>query len=130
MNRQPLQNDDQQSILCLAQQVSLYKELLAQISYQNQLLSRDINMKQQGNMPQFGGGNNMNYMNLPGMEMSNSGVNNSNMNSLGNMNNMNNMNSMNSMNNLNNLSNLANSMGNMNLQSLQSNMLNSISIPI
>mgnify|MGYP006897144555 CR=1 FL=1 len=125
MNRQPLQNDDQQSILCLVQQVSLYKELLAQISYQNQLLSRDINIKQQqqGNMSQFGGGNNMNYMNLPGMEMSNSGVNN-NMNSLGTMN------SMNNLNNLNNLSSLANSMGNMNLQSLQPNMINSTLILI
>ena len=116
MNRQPLQNDDQQSILCLVQQVSLYKELLAQISYQNQLLTRDINNKQQGNMPHhYGGGNNMSYMNLPGMEMSN---NNNGMNSLGNMN-------MNNLNTLNNLASITNNMANMNLQSLNPNMLNS-----
>jgi len=31
------------------QQIGLYKELLSQVTYQNQLLSRDINFKQQQN---------------------------------------------------------------------------------
>ena len=72
MNRQPLQSEDQQSIVCLVQQIGLYKELLAQISYQNQLLARDINFKQQGNMNhqlQSSPMNMNNFMNMPGMDM-------------------------------------------------------------
>ena len=47
MGRLPLQNEEQQSIVCLIQQIGLYKELLSQVTYQNQLLSRDITYKQQ-----------------------------------------------------------------------------------
>lgn len=46
MGRMPIQNEEQQSIVCLLQQVGLYKELLAQITYQNQMLSRDMTIKQ------------------------------------------------------------------------------------
>lgn len=46
MGRMPIQNEEQQSIVCLLQQVGLYKELLAQITYQNQMLSRDMTLKQ------------------------------------------------------------------------------------
>lgn len=49
MGRMPLQNEEQQSIVCLIQQIGLYKELLSQVTYQNQLLSRDITYKQQQN---------------------------------------------------------------------------------
>jgi hypothetical protein len=49
MGRLPLQNEEQQSIVCLIQQIGLYKELLSQVTYQNQLLSRDITYKQQQN---------------------------------------------------------------------------------
>lgn len=35
--------------MCLIQQIGLYKELLSQVTYQNQLLSRDITFKQQQN---------------------------------------------------------------------------------
>ena len=81
----PLQNEEQQSMLCLIQQIGLYKELLAQVNYQNQLLTRDITMKQQqqqqqNNMGQFGG--NMNFM---GMGTTNTGI---NMNPLNNANNI------------------------------------------
>ena len=48
------QNEDQPSLLCLMQQIELYKELLAQVTYQNQLLSRDISIKQPP-MGSFGG---------------------------------------------------------------------------
>lgn len=47
LGRLPPPNDDQQSIVCLIQQVNLYKELLSQVTYQNQLLTRDITFKQQ-----------------------------------------------------------------------------------
>lgn len=53
-------NEDQQSVMCLMQQIELYKELLAQVTYQNQLLSRDIGIKQSP-MGSFGGMGSMNY---------------------------------------------------------------------
>ena len=42
----PMQTEEQQSIISLMQQIGLYKELLSQVSYQNQLLSRDISARQ------------------------------------------------------------------------------------
>ena len=69
------QSEEQQSIITLMQQVGLYKELLQQVAYQNQLLSRDISMRQQqqqqntpNNMkyPQEGFGNNMQGMGFMG----------------------------------------------------------------
>jgi hypothetical protein len=85
LGKLPLQNEEQQSIVCLIQQIGLYKELLSQVTYQNQLLSRDITYKQQNNLGQFG--------NMPGM------------NFMGGMNPMN-------IGNMNNLSSLGNNMGN------------------
>ena len=34
---------DSQSILALLQQINLYKNILAQVSYQNQILGRNLN---------------------------------------------------------------------------------------
>lgn len=75
MNKIPLQNEEQQSIICLIQQINLYKELLAQVNYQNQLLTRDITYRQQNAMS-------MNQMRNPHNDMSQYG----NLNYLGNMN--------------------------------------------
>jgi hypothetical protein len=61
------QNEDQQSIVCLMQQIELYKELLAQVTYQNQLLSRDITIKQNHPMNTFGGMQGMNYHHMSQM---------------------------------------------------------------
>lgn len=33
---------EQQSMICLLQQINLYRELLAQVTYQNQLLGRNM----------------------------------------------------------------------------------------
>jgi len=85
IGRLPLQNEEQQSIMCLIQQIGLYKELLSQVTYQNQILSRDINFKQQGNyntMPQMGqmgqmgqyAGMGMNYMGMNPMSMPGMGM--------------------------------------------------------
>lgn len=43
------------------QQIELYKELLAQVTYQNQLLSRDISIKQNHPINGFSGMQGMNY---------------------------------------------------------------------
>ena len=40
---------DSQSILALLQQINLYKNILAQISYQNQILGKNINEKPNSN---------------------------------------------------------------------------------
>jgi hypothetical protein len=79
IGRLPMQNEEQQSIMCLIQQIGLYKELLSQVTYQNQILSRDINFKQQGNynaMPQMGqyGGMGMNFMGINPMGMQGMGM--------------------------------------------------------
>jgi hypothetical protein len=66
----PLQNEEQQSIICLIQQTALYKELLSQVSYQNQLLSRDISIKRQNaamNQLQYSNGDMTQYNNFGGM---------------------------------------------------------------
>lgn len=112
LGRMPLQTEEQQSILCLIQQISLYKELLSQVTYQNQLLSRDITFKQQQQnvmqqhsaMGQFGGMQGMNYLGgLGGMNLGNLG----NLGNMGNLNAMNNGMNNNGMNNMNNLSSLS-----------------------
>lgn len=79
IGRLPMQNEEQQSIMCLIQQIGLYKELLSQVTYQNQILSRNINFKQQGNysaMPQMSqyGGMGMNFMGLNPMSMQGMGM--------------------------------------------------------
>lgn len=83
MGRIPLQNEDQQSIISLVQQIGLYKELLSQVTYQNQLLSRDISMRQ--NIP-------MNQMKYPQQDQYSSALQNL-QGGLGSMNFMGNMNS-------------------------------------
>ena len=65
MGRMPA-SEDQQSIVCLIQQVNLYKELLSQVTYQNKLLTRDISFKHQNPMSQFAGMQNLNYLNAMG----------------------------------------------------------------
>lgn len=60
------------------QQIELYKELLAQVTYQNQLLSRDISIKQNHPMSTFGGMQGMNYHHMgqmAGMGFGNQGMN-------------------------------------------------------
>ena len=42
MNRLSPQLQEQQSMLCLLQQINLYRELLTQVTYQNQLLGRNL----------------------------------------------------------------------------------------
>lgn len=42
MNRLNPQLQEQQSMLCLMQQINLYRELLTQVTYQNQLLGRNL----------------------------------------------------------------------------------------
>lgn len=75
MNKMPLQSEEQQSIVSLIQQIGLYKELLSQVTYQNQLLTRDISFKQvnsQHNMGQFGQMGGMNFLNsMAGMQGAN-----------------------------------------------------------
>ena len=75
MNRSPLPSDDPNSIVCLLQQINLYKELLSQVTYQNELLSRDIHLKQQtpnsmpfGTLPELSYFSSMN-MNMGGLGM-------------------------------------------------------------
>jgi hypothetical protein len=42
------QLQEQQSMLCLMQQINLYRELLSQVTYQNQLLGSNVNSSQGG----------------------------------------------------------------------------------
>ena len=98
--------------------------MLAQVSYQNQLLARDINIKQQGNINQpFPNNNmNMNFMNMPGMDVNPplNNLANPPLNNLGSMNNLNStLNSMSSLGSLGNMGNLGN------FQSSSQNLLNS-----
>jgi hypothetical protein len=50
MNRisQSPQVQEQQSMLCLMQQINLYRELLSQVTYQTQLLGNNVNSSQGG----------------------------------------------------------------------------------
>ena len=43
MGRLSPQLHEQQSMLCILQQINLYRELLTQVTYQNQLLGRNLN---------------------------------------------------------------------------------------
>lgn len=65
MSRVPPQVQEQQSMMCLLQQISLYRELLAQVTYQNQLLGRNL-----GTTGSSSGSNEMPEM-LPGDRMMN-----------------------------------------------------------
>jgi hypothetical protein len=67
MARSPLPSDDPNSVVCLIQQINLYKELLSQVTYQNQLLSRDIQLKQQSPMQPFGTIPGLNFLNSMSM---------------------------------------------------------------
>jgi len=59
------------------QQIALYKELLSQVTYQNQLLSRDITIKHQNaalntmNQLKYSNGDMSHYGNLTGMNFKN-----------------------------------------------------------
>ena len=46
MGRLSPQMQEQQSMLCLLQQINLYRELLAQVTYQNQILGRNVGQSQ------------------------------------------------------------------------------------
>ena len=67
MGRLSPQLQEQQSMLCLLQQINLYRELLTQVTYQNQLLGRNLNQgpgsSDLGQNPQMGQRNSFDYRN-------------------------------------------------------------------
>jgi hypothetical protein len=48
LSRKTPQQQEHYSMLCLMQQINLYRELLAKVTYQNQLLGSNVNSNQVG----------------------------------------------------------------------------------
>jgi hypothetical protein len=139
LGRMPLPNEEQQSIMGLIQQIALYKEMLSQATYQNQILSRDVKQQQSAfgglggmkfghEMQQFAGLPNMGYMGglnmggmMQGMQNNLQNIQNNLQTNLQNnlQNNM--QNNHNLQNNLQGLQGMGNNLSTSNMQAMQNN---------